>query len=190
MKRKMFIGATVLAALLVAFSIGMLIAQNPAADYLSPDLRARVNQLKRDAETQPTTAQNVADRGVLLWQWINAYSLTGGPLPVNATQDLGGAFVLEDAKQSGAPPATAVNMNRLVTAVDELIYEFRIKDEHPKAIPVVTASSGGPFRVQLYDSDSNGYHRRDADADRRRVHDRAYAPERRRASANGRSRGR
>jgi hypothetical protein len=148
--KKILIGSTVLAAMLAVVSLGMLIAQSSSGDYLPPELRAQVNQLKRDAETQATNAQNVADRGVLLWQWINAYSLTGGPLPVNATQDLGGAFVLEDAKQLGSPPATAVNMNRLVTAVDELIYEFRIKDEHPKAIPVITASSGGPFAASSF----------------------------------------
>ncbi len=63
-------------------------AQSPRAnDYLTPQLRQQVDQLKRDAAAQPTNAQNVVGRGLLLWQWVNAYSLTGGPVPVNATQE-------------------------------------------------------------------------------------------------------
>jgi hypothetical protein len=64
-----------------------------------------VNQLKRDAAAQPTTPEEVAERGMLLWQWINAYALTGGPVPVNATQDLRLVWILNDARQQGTPPS-------------------------------------------------------------------------------------
>src|SRR5271155_2000931 len=125
-----------------------LTAQNP--DYLTPPLRQQVNQLKRDAAAQPTTAQNVADRGQILWQWINAYALTGGPVPVNATQDLRFIWILRDAREQNSPPSEPVNMRNLLRNVDELIYEFRIKDETPKAIPTIRASQTGPFPASSF----------------------------------------
>lgn len=120
-----------------------LTAQNP--DYLTPQLRQEVNQLKRDALAQPTNPQNVVDRGLILWQWINAYALTGAPVPVNATQDLRFVWVLSDARQQSSPPSEPVNLRALVKNVDDLIYEFRIKDETPKAIPTIRADKTGPF---------------------------------------------
>jgi hypothetical protein len=62
-KSKTLIVSTVVAVLLAAFSLCKLTAQS-GRDYLSPELRAQVNQLKRDADTQPTYARNVASRGV------------------------------------------------------------------------------------------------------------------------------
>jgi hypothetical protein len=124
----------------------ILTAQSPrGSDYLPRQLRQQVDQLKRDAASQPTNGQNVAQRGLILWQWINAYALTGGPVPVNATQELGAVFVLNDAKQQNTEPAGPANVRALISNVDALIYEFRIKDETPKAIPTVRADRAGPF---------------------------------------------
>ena len=78
MKNRAVIALALLISLLSVFSLRMLTAQS-GRDYLTPELRAQVNRL--EADTQPTNARNVADRGLLLWQWINAYSLTGGHLP-------------------------------------------------------------------------------------------------------------
>jgi hypothetical protein len=125
-------------------------AQNRLGDYLAPELRAQVNQLKRESLSQPTNPQNAVERGLILWQWINAYSLTGGPVPVNATQELGAAFVLNDARQQGGEAATRADADVLAANVDALIYEFRIKDEHPRAVPTVTASGSGPFHASAY----------------------------------------
>ncbi|MBZ5608978.1 MAG: DUF3604 domain-containing protein [Acidobacteriia bacterium] len=136
---------TILALFYLGFS-RVIQAQSPRAnDYLSSQLRQQVEQLKRDAASQPTNADNAVARGLLLWQWINAYSLTGGPMPVNATQELAPAFVLNDARQQGTPPAGPANVRALIGNVDALIYEFRIKDEHPQAIPTIRADKTGPF---------------------------------------------
>jgi hypothetical protein len=105
----------------------ILTAQSPrGSDYLPRQLRQQVDQLKRDAASQPTNGQNVAQRGLILWQWINAYALTGGPVPVNATQELGAVFVLNDAKQQNTEPAGPANVRALISNVDALIYEFRL----------------------------------------------------------------
>ncbi len=147
MKNRAVIALALLISLLSVFSLRMLTAQS-GRDYLTPELRAQVNRL--EADTQPTNARNVADRGLLLWQWINAYSLTGGHLPVNATQELGQAFVFADAARQGTPPAIAGNISNLIANVDSLIYEFRLRDKRPGAIPLVTASTAGPFAASSH----------------------------------------
>ena len=66
--------------LLVLGSCG---APGPADDYLSSELRARVVQLKQEAATSPTTAENLQARTDVVWDWANAYSFTEGPFPSN-----------------------------------------------------------------------------------------------------------
>lgn len=144
-KRKALVVPVLLIAALTVFSLRHLTAQNSARDYLAPELRVLVDQLKREVETQPTTAQNVAARGMLVWRWMNAYALSGGQLPVNATQQLSAAFVLDDAAKQGTAPSVAANVNVLISNVGDLIYELKLRDEHPAAVPVITASSSGPF---------------------------------------------
>ncbi len=152
MKRRLLLSSVLIAvALLAYFALSRtLTAQNQPADYLNPQLRQQVDQLKRESAAQPTNAQNVGPRGVILWQWINAYSLTGGPVPVNATQELRPVFMLEDARRNGTAPTEQVNVRNVVANVDLLLYEFRIKDENPKAIPIVRAAPTGPFPASSF----------------------------------------
>jgi hypothetical protein len=116
---------------------------NPG-DYLSPDLRGKVNRLKREAAAQPTNSENVVARGLVLWDWVNAYSLTGGAVPVNATQELAPVFELRDGATDLAA-RRAAGAQRLTRAIDALIYEFRIKDEHPKGLPSIRVDQSEPF---------------------------------------------
>ena len=50
-------------------------------DYMSAQLRAQVNRLKVDVSREPTTRVTMAERAEVLWQWANAYALTGGVIP-------------------------------------------------------------------------------------------------------------
>src|SRR5688572_1939743 len=52
-------------------------------DYLTADLRREVEALKRDVAREPTTHATIGARTDVLWRWVNAYALTGGPVPVN-----------------------------------------------------------------------------------------------------------
>ncbi|MCL4402087.1 MAG: DUF3604 domain-containing protein, partial [Acidobacteria bacterium] len=120
----------------------------PRRDYLSPKLRAAVNKLKAEAAAQPTTGRNLLERGSTLWEWINAYSLTGGPVPVNATQIFSSVFEMGDAlARAEALPSGA---GRLAGNIDELIHEFRIKDEQPDALPKLKLSANGPFPAESW----------------------------------------
>ncbi len=120
------------------------IAQRPLdSDFLTADLRSRVESLKQSAATQPTNPENLEARLDTLWPWINAYSLTGGPVPVNATLQVATAYrSLEAARLDGSRPTRAV-----LKSVDDLIYEFRLKDERPAALGSVTLRTEGPVHV-------------------------------------------
>ena len=43
-----------------------------AGDYLSGDLRQKVQKLRSDVEQTPSNVQNIGDRVDVLWQWANA----------------------------------------------------------------------------------------------------------------------
>ena len=101
-------------------------------DYLPADLRARVDQLKTSMDDIPTTTINAKVRAELLWEWLNAYALNGGYIPVNTTRII--AFVLGD--DPVAPD--------MIRALDAAIDEFTFLDEHPNAIGPLQADPG-PF---------------------------------------------
>ena len=139
--------AAVATCLVLAFWISLGTAQGPSrGDYLAPALRGEVNALKQDAAGQPTTAANLQGRLDTLWAWINAYSLTGSPVPVNATLQIATAYrSLEDLRLSGRPPTRGV-----LRSVDGLIHEFRIKDERPSALGRVDLEVDGPVHADSW----------------------------------------
>jgi hypothetical protein len=101
-------------------------------DYLPPDLRQRVEQLKADLDNIPTNQTNAKARAELTWQWLNAYALDGGYIPVNATQIV--ATIL--GNDHLAP--------RFANALNDTIREFILLDDHPEAIGELRADPG-PF---------------------------------------------
>ena len=112
-------------------------------DYLSPELRETVETLKRAARAGPTSTANVEARLAALWKWINAYSLTGGPVPVNATLAAASAArAVNDWKRGGAPPPGAV-----MRPIDDYIYEFTVKDEQPRALGKAVLKTAGTVRA-------------------------------------------
>jgi len=119
--------------------------QRQTRDYLTPELRAAVEKLKRE----PATRDNLAQRAMVLFDWINAYSLTGGPVPVNATQQLSPAFAIAAGETQDALTAGAAGIGR---ALDALVYEFRLKDERPGALPRVRLVNPGPFETGTWQS--------------------------------------
>ena len=140
-----------LAALAAAAGAALWISQGTAQrgnrdDYLAPGLRAAVDALKQDARANPTSAANIESRLDTLWQWINAYSLTGGPVPVNATLAVASAArVLGDSKRGGEPPTAAA-----MRSLDNYIYEFTVKDEQPRALGKAVLKTADTIRVGSY----------------------------------------
>ena len=106
-------------ALLIALSVAA-----PAADYLSPELRYRVERLKVEARSEPSSPANGTARADVLWDWANAYALTGQPIP----QDL--PLMIRSVRgrqESGYPGPTS----RVLNLIDFYIWELTLKDEDP-----------------------------------------------------------
>lgn len=143
MRKLGFAAAIVLAALGIGYYAVAVAQPRASSDYLTPDLRTRVNALKRDAA--PTTRENVVARAKLLWEWVNAYALTGGPVPVNATQALAPAWPLGEEEALGPEAVTT-----LIRSVESLLYEFRLKDEHPRGLPTAKFAAAGPFEIDSF----------------------------------------
>ena len=114
------------------------------SDYLSDELRARVETLKIDASDTPTDLVNIKPRLRTLWDWLNAYALSGGYVPVNATQSI---------SQMSAYSLSAAT-NRFNT-IDAMIREFKLRDENPHAFGTLVANLG-PFEARSFVSKSLG----------------------------------
>ena len=116
----------------VAFLLAVLLATGAAAqraDYLEADLRARVEQLKAEVAARPTDANTVRERTDVLWDWLNAFSMTGGYMPVNLTT----------VARRPAPASPA--------AIDAFIGELTVLDERPEALGELSADTG-PFEAR------------------------------------------
>ena len=133
--------------LVLAFWVSLGPAQDlESRDYLPADLRAEVEALRQEAVGQPTTPTNLKRRLDVLWPWINAYSLTGGPMPVNATLQIATAYrSLEALRLEGVQPGTG-----MLLAIDHLIYEFGIKDSRAGVLGKLELETEGPVRVDSW----------------------------------------
>ena len=120
-------------ATLAIVSIGLAVVAAGAEDYLSPELRARVDTLKAAVETDPTTVANARDRAQTLWEWLNAYSLTGRYVPVNATV----SSILTYNQVGG------------FGGLENTIRELAILDDDPGALGTLSADAG-PYEVRSY----------------------------------------
>ena len=98
-----------------------------SGDYLSADLRQRVETLKLEAPEATEDVAVLSDRLDTLWQWANAYSLTGGPIPDVFPQ------LLANANRSlrGLGGGATLPVPRISEFIRLYTREFQIKDEHP-----------------------------------------------------------
>lgn len=100
-------------------------------DYLTAELRAAVDQVKRDVRATATSEQNIESRAALVYEWVNAYALSGGYVPVEATSLLARILAYEVAA---------------TRELDLLIGELTTLDDRPQAIGTLSAETG-PFEV-------------------------------------------
>jgi hypothetical protein len=112
-----------------------------SSDYLDPELRVRVEQLKADVDT-PTDSLEVLDRRLkTLWEWGNAYALSGGTLPL----DFSAAVAWSNRTLANGIGEPGMTVGRVTGFITQMIREFQIKDEAPGAIGAVTLVDTGPF---------------------------------------------
>lgn len=104
-----------------------------ADDYLAPELRTRVENLKASVRESPTDQSTATERARTLFDWINAYAMSGGYVPVNATA------VVAQINAYGVPAGPVL---------DQFVEELRLHDEHPHAVGTLVAEPLGPFTVR------------------------------------------
>ena len=124
---------------LVMPALTPVLASQP--DYLSPQLRQQVEELKQAYESKPTDKENYPERAAIAWAWLNAYALKGGTLPVNITQSI----------------RPKVLRNRNIKELDYYLDELKLLDEEPGAIGELTAEMG-PFEARTYVTLQQNYH--------------------------------
>jgi hypothetical protein len=116
-------------------------------EYLSADLRREVEALKRDVTREPTTPATLGARTDVLWRWLNAYALTGGPVPVNLPQEV--TVIRWGLADQRGPEETIVEgmgfftLKRLSSIVDGYVRELTLKDETPGALGELTIDPPG-----------------------------------------------
>jgi len=106
-------------------------------DYLSPELRANVEKLKADVAREPTTRENVRERVQVLWEWVNAYSLQDGVIPVDLPS--GAAVILS------FPRGDRASLFARLVSVDRFVRELQVREERPDAIGTLTNDATEPF---------------------------------------------
>ncbi len=104
-------------------------------EYMDVGLRARVQQLKQDLADAPTTVETAAQRALALFDWANAYAMTGRPLPVNLT------LMISRTTRPGTPSRA------VLASIDDYIREMTLYEEQPDALGPLTADSTGPFQA-------------------------------------------
>ncbi len=109
-------------------------APPPALDYLPPELRARVQRLKSTAPTPPETQYECLEQIDTLWQWANAYSLTGGPVSSDFLYQLW----LRRQAVVKAEPTDALLFRGTTNFILPYVKEFTLKDESPDALGALT----------------------------------------------------
>lgn len=122
------------AALLVWCGIQSAAARE--AEYLKPELRAKVEQLKVDVAGSATAPLNYQQRADVLWDWVNAFALAGGYVPVNLTT----------ATRPNLPDGISL---RQAAGLDAFIEELRLADDEPEALGVLSADAG-PFEARSH----------------------------------------
>ncbi len=132
-------------------------------DYMSAELREKVEALKADVRREPTSAETITARNEVFWPWLNAYSLTGGPTPPHGPSV--SSWVFQTSFENERARGSLEDFERLLEAekdthrsalfpddslarqLDDLIYELTVKDEQPTAVGRLELSTTGPFPV-------------------------------------------
>ncbi len=109
------------------------------ADYLSPELRAAVEQLEAEVAASPTDETTIAGRARVLADWVDAYALGGGEVGLEGP----------GVRLHATLPPTGAEALREGATVDRLVRQFALHDE-PGALGELGAESLGPFEARTY----------------------------------------
>lgn len=129
-----------LCAMVIAINL-VFAPSSSSQDYLSPERRAEVEQLKQDVATTPSDNANARVRARLAWGWVNAYAMQGKFIPVNATTYMNAVM--------NAPESASLSRAR-ARMVDDLVREFTVYDESPASLGTLEIPTPGPFPIESW----------------------------------------
>ena len=69
-------------------------------DYMTGELRERVEALKAAYRSEATTPDTYLERAAVAWEWVNAYARTGKSVPVNITTGIRPVLPYAPARRS------------------------------------------------------------------------------------------
>ena len=104
-----------------------------------PELRAAIEKLKADVAAAPTDESTLAQRSLVLADWIDAYALAGGEVGLSSP----GVRLMATLPPRGQAALAAA------ATVDRLVREFTLREEEG-ALGELTAESLGPFEADTY----------------------------------------
>ncbi len=132
--------------LLVLSLIPLAVSGQVGGDYLTGDLRGRVEALKKSLDEPSPAAdfESLRSRAALLWRWANRYAMGGNSIPHELTSVL--ARILTLSLQDATPQRLAA-LNR---SVDQYLFEMKLLDERPGALGRLSAVTTGPFTAGSY----------------------------------------
>ena len=121
------------------------LSDTSSQDYLSPELRQQVEQLKRDVVAKTTTTETIGDRAKVLWAWANAYAMADGVF----NPELPSMIAIIKSNESNQK-FSELSDKILFSYFDQFVKELQLRDEQPHAIGTLTASNFGPFEARSY----------------------------------------
>jgi|TARA_B100000315_G_scaffold260588_2_gene323225 hypothetical protein len=137
----------------------------PPGDYLSANLRARVERLKVEVSVAPPTIETIEDRIDVLWQWANAMARRDGGLrfapnlTARVAQILGqlSGYDLHTNPDGSVNPdlvARALEGARRGNAIQQALIayvgELTLREEEPEVFGKLTSADRGPFPAGSY----------------------------------------
>jgi hypothetical protein len=129
---------TIVGLLFLVTALGACRSQGgDSSDYLSSELRAEVEDLKREVAETPTDASTIAMRARVLADWVDAYSLAGNEVGLQGSR----------VRLQATRPPTGQAARTQSAAVDALVREFELRDEEG-ALGTLEAESLGPYEAR------------------------------------------
>jgi hypothetical protein len=138
-------------------------ADKPAgleSDYCSPELRAKVEELKASVADERTTAKNSAERLPVLWEWANVRAAAGYRIPANLPLlvhwDHALRYVGEQIRQNKdlsfferfkRSQMNGFNHSFVLSLTDRFVKEIQLREEDPNMFGSV---SGEPMEFPAH----------------------------------------
>jgi hypothetical protein len=150
---------TVIAAAETAIATPETAMATPA-DYLSADLRSKVEKLKIEVSEAPSSIEMIEERISILWNWANAMALRDGGL--RFAPNLTAAIAQIRGQLSGydliTNPDGSVNQDMVARALENAkrnntlqstliayVEELTLREEQPDVFGRLTSDTTGPF---------------------------------------------